>query len=100
MTDQDWAEYLNQWEESFYNAEPSDKHTTPIEEREIVKTDKGRIYPYYHIEMTTQKAKFFVTDISKGRKRGFWCPNAAILFENGFEVEVADWCELNDIDFR
>lgn len=99
MTDKDWVNYLNEWEESFYGSEESTKHTTPIEEREIVKTDKGRIYPYHYKEMETAKAKFFVTDLTNG-KRGFWCPNAAIIEDRGDTVEVADWCELNEINFR
>ena len=99
MTDQDWANYLNEWEESFYGSGTSDKHDIqPVNDGIPIKTAKGRTYTFLHVEMTTPKAVFFVMDVSKG-KRGFWVPKAAILYQGVNQVEVADWCELNEINF-
>lgn len=103
MTDQDWVNYLNYWEESFYGVEESIKHDAPViipnECPTPRKVKDGRMYMYHFIEMTTAKAKFFVTHIDEG-KRGFWVPNVAILIENAHEVVVADWCELTEISFK
>ena len=97
MSQMDWITWHNEWSKSInmhdYSTDPDLLTGIPK------KTTKGRIYKFYHIEMTTQKAKFFVVDLSKG-KRGFWVPNAAIINETVDTVEVADWCNLNEIEFR
>ena len=104
----DWSAYLDEWRESIQSSPDisakNDKPYKPLKERkkEARKNKKGRVitYTFIRILRQTPKAKFFVTNEGIGGTFGFWCPKAAISSETKDVVEVQDWCDITEIEFK
>lgn len=94
MTEQDWANHLAQWEESF---------SVPPVKSTVNHTPKAgpehQLIDIIRVERMSVKAKFYVTEDNISGVYGFWCPKGIVKKEPPGKVELPDWFEPKIIEF-
>jgi hypothetical protein len=103
MSDESWANWLAEWEESLeylYGSSTQAKPPAPRQSSEPIASGKdSKVYSFIRKVRSTAKATFFLTEDGIAGDFGFWCPKSAILQTKKNEVEIAKWCKLKIIQY-